>query len=63
MRKLSMSLLPEKGAQPKEGIACPVCGYRDSKICKAWWHNDELRRTRECLNCGDQFDTIERLVD
>lgn len=46
-------------------MRCPVCGYSNSKVVDSRPSEDaaNIRRRRECLDCGHRFTTYERLAD
>ena len=46
-------------------MRCPVCGYSNSKVVDSRPSEDStnIRRRRECLDCGHRFTTYERLAD
>ena len=46
-------------------MRCPVCGYSNSKVVDSRPSDDStnIRRRRECLECGHRFTTYERLAD
>ncbi len=46
-------------------MRCPVCGYSNSKVVDSRPSEDStnIRRRRECLECGHRFTTYERLAD
>ncbi len=46
-------------------MRCPSCGNNNSKVVDSRPSDDStnIRRRRECLNCGHRFTTYERLAD
>ena len=52
---------------PRNGpkLACPACTYEVSRVTPKTMRQPSLefyRRTRECLKCGHQFETRERIT-
>jgi transcriptional repressor NrdR len=43
-------------------MRCPYCGYADTKVTDSRDTDDGIRRRRECLNCGQRYTTMERMV-
>ncbi|HUT96672.1 MAG TPA: transcriptional regulator NrdR [Dehalococcoidales bacterium] len=40
---------------------CPYCGHSEDKVIDSREVNDGIRRRRQCLSCGERFNTYERL--
>lgn len=43
-------------------MRCPYCGFADTKVTDSRDAEEGIRRRRECLNCGQRFTTVERMV-
>ncbi len=42
-------------------MRCPYCGHADSKVVDSRSTGEGVRRRRECLACGERFNTYERV--
>lgn len=43
-------------------LPCPSCGGKRNRVTDSEPVNELVYRTRKCLDCGQGFRTIERLV-
>lgn len=46
-------------------MKCPYCGHKDDKVLdsRSTREGEEIRRRRECLNCGRRFTTYEQIEE
>ena len=42
-------------------MRCPYCGHADSKVVDSRSTDEGIRRRRECSECGERFNTYERV--
>ena len=42
-------------------MRCPYCGFADTKVIDSRDSEEGIRRRRECLSCGERFNTFERV--
>ena len=42
-------------------MRCPYCGHTDFKVVDSRSADEGIRRRRECLQCGERFNTYERV--
>ncbi len=42
-------------------MRCPFCGHADSRVIDSRSTDEGIRRRRECLECGERFNTYERV--
>ncbi|MHB0912460.1 MAG: transcriptional regulator NrdR [Armatimonadota bacterium] len=46
-------------------MKCPYCGHKDDKVLdsRSVREGEEIRRRRECLECGRRYTTYEQIED
>ena len=42
-------------------MRCPYCGHADSRVVDSRSADEGIRRRRECSQCGERFNTYERV--
>jgi transcriptional regulator NrdR family protein len=55
--------VPEQSKKEADGIACPECGYVDSKVIDSRATMNMIRRRRVCLKCEFRYTTYEFILN
>jgi len=60
-RKYPDDYMKDGAADRPDGIECPKCGCKMSKVNTTRHIGSMTRRTRQCRHCGHIFITIEKI--
>jgi transcriptional regulator NrdR family protein len=44
-------------------MICLICSSEKSKVIESRKSSDSTRRRRECLDCGNRFTTLEKVIE
>lgn len=60
-----MSAFSDRNVREVEVVNCPFCGLADTRVVdsRETEGKDAIRRRRECVSCGQRFNTYEKVEE